>query len=131
MFRHSPDGQLISEINPSVDIGICFIRHAIKLSNGHFLFSYGSFHEEPHRVCIDIVDAYGRLTRPFGGKCGPKSEQMRRPSFVVGFKSYFSEKHGLSKDKYGLQYPSRIILNESSGRMFVAEKLRILIFQIK
>ena len=35
--EYSPDGQLISEINPSVvDEGIYFIRHAITLSNGDF-----------------------------------------------------------------------------------------------
>ena len=39
--EYSPDGQLIREINLSSDAGICHPRHAIKLSNGHFVVSHG------------------------------------------------------------------------------------------
>src|SRR6218665_1860919 len=68
---YSPDGQLISQINLSVDPGIQYIRHAIKLSNGDFLLSYGSGHKEKYGVCI--VNAVGKLTRSFSEKCGPNS----------------------------------------------------------
>src|SRR6218665_2637860 len=78
--EYSPDGHLICEINLSEDAGIQYIRHAIKLSNGDFLFSYGSPYEKSHGVCI--VDAVGKLTRSFGGKCGLNSEQMKHPVYL-------------------------------------------------
>ena len=40
--EYSPDGQLIREINLSLDAGIRYPCHAIKLTNGHFAVCYGS-----------------------------------------------------------------------------------------
>ncbi len=96
------------------------------------------------------MDAVGKLTRSFGGKCGPNSEQMNSPvylsvdenGFVLVADQFNSrvllldsnltfQREILSEEKHGLQLPSRIILDESNGRMLVADKSRILIFQIK
>ena len=145
--EYSPEGQLISQISLSVVAGTSFIRHAIKLSNGHFLISCYSGYKEPHRVCI--VDAVGILTTSFGGKCGPNSKQFECPAYLSvdgnGFvlvadrfnrrvllldSNLTFQREILSKKKHGLQCPSRIILDESIGRILVADELRILIFRI-
>ena len=145
--KYSRDGQFINKINLSVEAGIHFPRHAIKLSNGDFLFSCDSRYEEPHRICT--VDAYGRLKRSFGGNCGPSNEQMKRPvylsvdenGFVLVADQFNSrvllldsnltfQREILSEEKHGLRHPARIILDESS-RILVADESRILIFQMK
>ena len=145
--EYSPDGQLIKDINLSVDAGIYFIRHAIKLSNGDFLFSCDSVYKELHRVGLCIVDAVGKLKRSFGEECGPNSEQMNSLVYLSvdgnGNVLVVDDCNSrvllldsnlkflrviLSAEKHGLQLPSRIILDESNGRMLVADKSRVLVF---
>ena len=101
-----------------------------------------------HNVCT--VDADGKLKKSFDGK----SEQMGRPFYLSvdgnGFVMVADQKNSrvllldsdlkfqreiLTKAKHGLQHPWRIHLDESNGRLFVADNEsdneRILIFDFK
>ena len=137
--EYSPDGQLVREVILSSDAGIGHLRHAIRLSNDHFVVSHGFSRDDLHRVCV--VDADGKLEKSFGGKCGSSIGQMDYPvhlsvdgnGFVMvadrrntrvllldpdlKFKRVILSKEG----KYGLQNPYRILLDESNGRVFVAD----------
>ena len=147
--EYSPDGQLIREINLSSDAGIRHPLHAIKLTNGHFVVSHGDYSDDLHRVCI--VDADGKLMKSFGGKRGSTIGQMNRPFYLSvdgnGFVMVADQGNSrvllldsdlkfkreiLSKEKHGLRHPWRILLDESNGRLFVADNesnnQRILVF---
>ena len=106
-----------------------------------------------HRVCI--VDADGKLKKSFGGKRGSTIGQMDNPRYLSvdgnGFVMVVDElnhrillldrdlefkREILSKDgKHGLRYPARILLDETNGRLFVADNdsnnQRILNFDFK
>ena len=146
--EYSPDGQLIREINLSLDAGIRYPWHAIKLTNGHFAVCHGSGYG---KVCT--VDADGKLKKSFGGKSGSTIGQMCPVYLSVdgnGFVMVADQRNNrvllldsdlkfqreiLTKAKHGLRNPWRIHLDESNGRLFVADNEsdneRILIFDFK
>lgn len=147
--EYSPDGQLIREITLSADAGIRHALHAVKLTNGDFVVSHG---DDLHRVCI--IDANGKLKKSFGGKPGSTTEQMNLPFYLsvdgTGFVMVSDQlnhrvllldselqfqREVLSKRKHELQYPERILLDESNGRLFVAENdaknQRLLVFNFR
>ena len=100
------------------------------------------------------MDADGKLKKSFGGKCRSIIGQMNCPvylsvdgnGFVMVADRYNSrvllldsdlefKREILSKEKHGLRNPGRILLDESNGRLFVADNEwnneQILIFQFK
>lgn len=115
--------------------------HAIKLKNGNFVVSCileDLDHDDQHRVCI--VNACGKLIKSFDGKCGSSNGEMKRPAYLSvdgnGFiliadefnsrvlqldKNLKFKREILSQERHGLRQPSRIVLDESNGRMFVAD----------
>ena len=152
--EYFPDGQLIREIYLSSDVHV-HVRnpiphYAVKLANGNFLICGANFCDYQHTVCT--VDADGKLEKSFGGKCGSTNAQVSFPVYLsvdgngfvmvadpancrvllldsdLQFKREILSRggHGL-----GLQYPNRILLDESTGRLFVADKRSILIFEFK
>ena len=157
--EYSPDGQLIRELNIQAGPGICEIWHAIKLTNGHFVVSLRSAKLFPailavyHGVCI--VDGYGNAKKLFGGKFTSTIGYMNVPFHLSvdgnGFVMVVDRENSrvllldsdlkfkreiLSKEeKHGLRRPTRILLDESNGRLFVADNdsnnQRILIFNVK
>ena len=147
--EYSPDGQLIREINLSLDAGIRYPWHAIKLTNGHFVVCHGVV---MCKVCT--VDADGKLKKSFGGKSGSTIGQMNSPVYLSvdgnGFVMVADQENSrvllldsdlkfqreiLTKAKHGLRVLCRIHLDESNGRLFVADNQsdneRILIFDFK
>ena len=147
--EYSPDGQLIREINLPLDAGISDPFHAIKLTNGHFAVCHGNGFGN---VCI--VDADGKLKKSFDGKPGSTVEQMENPVYLSvdgnGFVIVADQRNSrvvlldsdlkfhreiLTKAKHGLRKLWRIHLDESNGRLFVADNElgneRILILDFK
>ena len=137
--EYSSDGQLIREIILSSHAGISYPFKAIKLTNGHFVVSHGyDDNDELHRVCA--VDVNGKLKKTFGGKLGSTIGKMHYPvdlsvdgnGFIFVADRLNSRvllldsdlkftREILSKDKHGLRRPSKILLDKSNGRLFVAD----------
>lgn len=154
LYEYSPEGLLIREIKLSSDAAmpISHPLHAVKLTKDHFLVSHGRYRGDLHRLCI--VDANGKLKKSFGGICGSAIEQMNYPIHLSVDGNRFVmvvdqenrrvlllnsdlkfKREILSKDKHELLCPTRILLDESNSRLFVADnassKQRILIFEFK
>ena len=151
LSEYSPDGQLVREINLSSDAGIRSPWHAMEMANGHFVVSHGYHGDFLNRVCV--LDADGNLIKSFGGQRGSTIGQLNLPvhlsvdgnGFVVVADRENSrvllldpdlkfKREILSKSKHGLRRPQRILLDESNGRLFVADNDltydgRILIFE--
>lgn len=141
LSEYSPDGQMIRKINLSSDLSRPIIGplHAIKLTNGDFVVSHGTFVGDGlHRVCL--VDADGVLKKSFGGKRGSTIGQLDRPVYLSVDRSGFVmvadnlnnrillldsdlnlRREIISEEKYGLRNPSSIVFDEPSGQMFVAD----------
>lgn len=136
--EYSPDGRLIREINLSSEAYIRNPARAVKVANGQFVVSHGFDDDELHRVCL--VDADGKLQKSFGGRCGTTLGQLNYPISIsvsgYGFVMVADRwncrvlmldsdlefrKEILSKEKHGLRYPLRILLDESNNRLFVAD----------
>ena len=136
--EYSPDGRLIREIKFSSVAGIFYPWHAIKLANGHFLFSHGYVAGEPHRLCV--IDAEGNLKKSFGGAPGSTIQNMCEPVNMVidenGFVMVVDRKNSrvllldsdlqfkreiLSKERHGLRSPCGICLDETNRRLFVVD----------
>lgn len=147
--EYSPHGQLIREIKliPG-DSGMVHLMHAIKLPNGHFVVSHGDFRDDNHRVCM--VDTGGKVVKSFGAKSGSNDRQMNVPAHLAvdgdGSIMVADRSNGrvlllspnlnfkreiLSKDKHGIKSPFRIHLDESNGRLLVADHGRLFIFNIR
>ena len=150
--EYSPEGQLLREINLLPESGGCWPSSALKLANGHFVICHGRTSDDVHRVCM--VDVDGRLKKSFGGKCGYTVEKMNVPvdlcvdgnEFLMVADYFNSRVLLLNSDlqfereiishrvKHGLRYPERILLDESNGRLFVADNEiknpRILVFKL-
>lgn len=157
--EYSPEGQLIRKIQFSSDAGILHPRHAVKLANGHFVVTHGYDNDPLHRVCL--LDEDGKVTRSFGGKRGHSNSRMDLPfglivtgnEFIVvadvnnsrvlllGCNLEF-EREIISREKQMLRLPMTIQLDESDGRLFVAENEwnsdmkvfrdgRVLLFDVK
>ena len=136
--EYSPDGQLVREIVMSPDANIRNPMHAIKLANGHFVVSHGS-NLGLHRVCV--VDTDGKLKKSFGRRCGSATGQLNFPVYLSvdgnGFVMVADRDNNqivlldsnldfkrviLSKaEQHQLRYPFRILLDESNGRLLVAD----------
>lgn len=136
--EYSPDGECIRTIILSPEAGFRFPVHAIKLTNGHFVVSYGFRDSDLYGLCI--MDADGKLVKSFGTKCGSNNEQLNRPvhlcvdgnGFVLVADQYNDrvllldsnlrfQREILSKVKHGLLCPKRILLDEPRSRIIVAE----------
>jgi hypothetical protein len=133
--EYSKDGQLIHEIH--LGEGFRRPRHAIKLTNGHFVVSQGYDDDDLHRVCL--VDADGKLLKSFGGKRGSTINQTHTPSYlsvdgsgsvlvadywnsrVLLLDSNLEFKKEILTYRHGLRYPNRILLDESNSRFFVSD----------
>jgi len=147
--EYSPDGQFINDIRLLVGDEWTDmyhpIQHAIKFSSGS-----GS---KPIEHVVRTMREYDRLIELLDvRRGGPNIEQMEYPFFLsvdvngnvlvidVGnsrvlllwFDSYVRFKiEILSKEKHGLLHPWRIVLDETNGRMLVADSSGILIFQLR
>ena len=117
----------------------------------HILVLHHVYRDNLHRVCI--VDGDGRLKKAFGGKFTSTIGHMNVPFHMFidgnGFVLVVDRENGrvlllnsdlefkreiLSKeDKHGLQRPTRIHMDESKSRLYVADNEsnneRILIFE--
>lgn len=51
LIEYSPDGQLIREIDLSLNADISLLWHAVKLTNGHFVVSHGNGYSDVEGVC--------------------------------------------------------------------------------
>lgn len=150
--KYSPDGQLLCEIDLSSNANICYSSHVVQMTNGNFVVNHGFLGDDIHGVCI--VDADGNLERSFGGKRGSAIGQVNLPFHLTvdeyGFVMVVDrlnkrvllldsdlnlKREILSKEKHGLRDPWRILLDESSGLLLVADNElnneRILIFTVK
>src|SRR6218665_1507991 len=145
--EYSPDGQLLREINLT-DMGNPNPRHAIKLANGNFLICCTSSGNVLHTVCK--VDADGKLERSFDGNCGSTIAQLTNPVYLSvdgnGFVMVADRNNSrvvlldsdlqfkreiLSRKRHGLQWPKRILLDESTGRLIVPDYELILVFEFQ
>ena len=157
LTEYSPDGQFIRKVNILSSSVFCEIWHAIKLTNGHFLISLRSAELFPgllgpgHGVCI--VDGGGRPKKSFGGQVASNIGHMNVPfhmyvdgngfvlvvdrenSRVLLLNSDLKFKKEILSKVEGLRRPTRLSLNESNGRLFVADNdsnnQQILIFNVK
>ena len=153
LIEYSPVGEVVREISLSSEDGmpIQCPSHAIKLANdNHIVCHSGLTEEDVHGVCI--VDADGHLQKSLGVNLGI-IVQLKNPTHLAidenGYVMIADTDHSrivlldstlafkrkiLSKVKHGLRHPMRIILDESDGRLFVADNEwssegRILIFK--
>lgn len=152
LIEYSSDGQLIREINLLPEAGIRNPLHAIKLANGHFVVSFGIHQKDLHGVCV--VDADGQLKKSLCGKCRSIIGDVKHPGYLAVDGNEFVmvvdrfnsrvllldsdlefKKEILSKEKHRLQNPTRILLDESNGRVIIADNewnnQQILIFQFR
>ena len=152
--EYSADGLLIREVNLYSVAGHPHPHHAMKLANGDFLVCCPRLEHDQHTLCT--VDADGKLKRSFDGKCGSTFAQLKYPfylsvdgnacSFVMVADTMNCrvllldsdlqfKREILSKESHGLRRPTKILLDESNGRLFVADNelnnQRILIFDFK
>src|SRR6218665_1330628 len=136
--EYSPDGQLVREIDLSPEADIRSLGHAVKLPNDHFLVSHSDTRDGLYRVCI--VNAHGNLVKSFDGKRESTIGKMNNPSHLAvdgdGFVMVADTDNGrilllnrdlkfmrvlISNKRHKLRFPMRILLDESHGRMFVAD----------
>ena len=152
--EYSPDGQLIRELNIQSGPESCEICHAIKLTSGDFVVSLRPVYvNNMDKVCL--MDGDGKLKKSFGGKSASTIGYMKEPVHLSvdgnGFVMVVDRDNNrvllldsdlefkreiLSKgEKHGLRRPTRIHLDESNGRLFVADNdssnQGILIFDFK
>jgi len=158
--EYSSEGQLIREISLVSITEIRSPHHAIKLDNDHFVVSHSDVRDVLHRVCVvKAVKADGKLETSFDGKLEKSFDgkstigQMNIPSHLAfdgkGFVMVADKVNSrilllnsdlefvrvlISKERHKLRFPMRILLDESNGRMFVADNEsdkdgRILIFK--
>lgn len=143
LIEYSPDGQLLREIQLSLDKdGLVHPWHAIKLTNGNFVVSYYGFGDNTPGVCI--VDTTGNVVAQNSMEC-----QLKQPFYLVETRNGYIvvadkgssrvvilrptlelERELLSKDKHGLRGPTSIHLDQSNGRIFVADNGQLSIFSI-
>lgn len=135
IYVYSDSGELIKEIELS-GLGISDPWHAVKLTSGHFVVSYGYEADDVHGVCV--VDAVGKVLKSFGGKRGSGDGQLSQPinlavdgdgfvivadlnnSRVILLDSDLQFRRViLSKEKHGLHNPERICL--CGDVLFVAD----------
>lgn len=149
--KYSPDGQLLCEINLSSKAKVFHPSHVIQMTNGNFVVSHGFSDDDIHGV--SIVDADGNLRRAFGGERGSAIGQVNLPFHLTvdeyGFVMVVDrlnkrvllldsdlnlKREILSKEKHGLRDPWKIVLDESSGLLLVADNewnnARIMIFTV-
>ena len=138
LLEYSPDGKLIREISLPSDAGVRHPWHSMKLANGDFMVCQGSKSDDRHRVCL--VDADGKLKKSSGDMRGSTIEQLHCPIHLSvdanGFVMVADrenirvlqldsdlkfQREIVSKEEHGLRHPARILLDESNGRMFVAD----------
>lgn len=134
--EYTPEGSFVREIDVS-SAGISHPLHTVKLATGHFVVSHGITDDPVHRVCI--IDADGDIIKSFGKKRGSAIGQMDGPiclavdgegciiiadcnnSRLLLLNSILEYRRTLDSDKAAFGYPVRICLNQTNGRMFVAD----------
>lgn len=146
IVEYSPEGQKIRKIRITSIAGEIHPHHAFKLDTGHFVVIHG-IGDSLHRACIVNEDT-GALVKSFGGKKGSGDGHMNLPKYLavdgagsvmvldqnnnrvllLGFDLEFQGE--LISSRNGLQTSCKIHLNESSGRLYVAEFDSIHIFDI-
>lgn len=141
LIEYSPDGQLIREIQLSSDAGLDRLWRSIKLTDRHFVVFRGDERNSLQRV--DIVNVRGGVMKSFDGKTTASAERgplndlshslavgddgsilvadesngrVLLLSFTLEFK-----KEILSREEHGLRFPVSIHLDQSSGRLIVAD----------
>lgn len=138
LIEYSSDGQSLREVTMTVESGLVHPSHALKLTNGQFLVSHGTRNDPLHRVCL--VDSDGKVKKFSSGKNGSVGNGMKRPVYLAvdGGGSWMVVdqwnsrvllldsnlkyvKEVLSKEGHGLRRPSRILLDESKGRLLVVD----------
>ena len=141
--EYSLDGRLIREIRLPLkeEFNCPSPLQAIKLTSGHFVVSSYSYFRNRGLLRVCILDEYGKQLKSFDGKPGGSS-------FVTPYCPYHLSVDGngfvlvvdlfsnrvllldsnltfkreiLSEEKHGLRHPSKIFLDESSSRIFVAD----------
>lgn len=155
--EYSPDGKLIHQIDLTSDsIGntLCFPLHAIKLTSRHFVVSHGSVNRLQGGV--SIVDLKGNVLKSFNGSGSSSEWQEEGPTNLAvddeGSSFVLDQENGrvfllssalefrreiVSGKKSGLRNSLKINLDQSNGRLFVADNNigwsdgRLLIFSIK
>ena len=80
LSEYSPDGELIGETNLTYYDDYLYPNHAIKLTNGQFVFSHGLKNDGFHRVCLVAAD--GKLLRSFGGNRGSTIGETNVPGYL-------------------------------------------------
>ena len=146
------------------DPEICEMWHAIKLTNGHFVISLRSSQLFPgsipmlgpgHGVCIVSEDGTLTCKVSYDVTYFSSTRNMNVPFHMFvdgnGFVMVVDRKNGRvllldsnlkfkreilsEEEKHGLRRPTRILMDESNGRLFVADNelnnQRILIFDVK
>lgn len=146
VVEYSSEGERIRKIRITSIAGEIHPHHAFKLETGHFLAIHG-IGDSLHRACI-INEDTGALVKSFGGKRGSGDGHMNLPKYLavdsagsvmvldqnnnrvllLGFDLQYQAE--LVASRHGLQSPCKIHLNESSGRLYVAEFDKIHVFDI-
>lgn len=135
--EYASHGRLIAEVRLDFVPGCNHPWHAVKLSRDQYVVAYGDVDDRNHGVCI--VDAMGRVLRSFGGRRGKTLDAVDVPmNIAVDSKgSVFVADHNngrvlvlsaalqaprvLISKAQGLRKPIRVALDESSGRLYVAD----------
>ena len=152
--EYSPQGTLLHEIK--LCSTIVHPLHAIKLDNGHFVVSHGTFRDDVNRVCM--VDDAGRVTKSFGNRKGYSSQQLdvatclatdengnilvldRNNQRVLLLSPKLEFRQELLTKVNGLRRPVAMHLDWKSNKLYIADNnwencrwndSRVLVFNIK
>lgn len=138
LIEYSQFGEEIKKISLNSDV-IC-PRHAIKLNTGHFVVCHGDTDDQMHRVCM--INASGNIINSFGVSRGSTTSLLDFPTYlsvneigmifvseanngrVTILNSDFQHVNEIrpAKGQAGeLKYPNRMYLDETHGRLFVAD----------
>lgn len=132
--EYKPSGLLIRSVKIHQESGVRHLWHAIKLTNGNFIISHGL--KNCHRVCQ--VNASGAVMNSFGENSGiyrlRSAVYLAEDSHgsilvvdqssgrVVQLNSNLVFQKQLVTKRHNLRSPIRVFLDESKGRLFVADR---------
>lgn len=149
IYEYCPDGKLKCSVKISTDTQIVRVLSVIKLSDDHFLISYGSIKYENvlHRVCLVKVDenrVIKTVVTSFGGMMGSSEQELcvpmhiiktndgsimvadRENSRVLLLDANLKFKRILVSGQHcPLRKPMSLCMDESRGLLFVADNKKV------
>lgn len=135
--EYTANGQLVRDIKLNVITGVRHPWHAVKLTNGHYVFSYGDLDDAMHGVCV--VDGKGQVVRLLCERKGLSLRNLDVPvnllidkrgqimvadhnnGRVLLLNANLEPQKAIISRSQGLRKPIRLAMDEASGCLYVAD----------